>query len=126
MRFVELYDLFSRPQSVACSICNLNVDFGHAKYILVRIYDGNDGNEQQVFIKDAQIRWKAIIANANLHLSIGFTQYDYNETWGAKLGDQARRVLDNYMLHHQPFWAVALINSMTNEPTPNVYAIAYV
>ena len=36
-------------------------------------YDGNGGNEQRVFIKDARIGWKAILADANKHLSIGFT-----------------------------------------------------
>ena len=60
-------------------------------------YDGNGGNEQRVFIKDARIGWKAIIADATKHILVGFTQFDYLETLGAKLGGQARRVLDNYV-----------------------------
>ena len=60
-------------------------------------YDGNGGNEQRIFIKDAKIGWKAIIADATKHVSVGFTQFDYWETLGAKLGGQARRVLDNYV-----------------------------
>ena len=60
-------------------------------------YDGNGGNEQRVFIKDARIGWKAIMADPNRHLSVGFTQYDYLETLGGRLGGQARRVLDNYV-----------------------------
>ena len=59
--------------------------------------DGNGCNEQRVFIKDARIGWKAIIADAHKHISIGFTLYDYLETLGAKLGGQARRVLGNFV-----------------------------
>ena len=51
-----------------------------------------------MFIKDSKIGWKAILAYPNRHLSNGVTQYDYIETLGAKLGNQARRVLDNYWL----------------------------
>ena len=49
-------------------------------------YDGNGDNEQRVFIKDARIGWKAIIADANKHISAGFTQFDYLKTLGVKLG----------------------------------------
>ena len=62
-----------------------------------RKYDGNGGNEQRIFIRDARIGWKAIIADANKHLSVGFTQFDYLETLGAFLSGQARRVLDNFV-----------------------------
>ena len=65
--------------------------------VIKKKYDGNDGNEQRVFIKDARIGWKAIISDANTHLSIGFTEYDYLEALVAKLGGQARRVLDNFV-----------------------------
>ena len=60
-------------------------------------YDGNGGNEQRVFMKDARIGWKAVMADPNKHLSIGSSQYDYLETLGARLDGQAVRVLDNYV-----------------------------
>ena len=65
--------------------------------VIEKEIDGNDGNEQRVYIKDAEIGWKAIIADAHKHLLIGFTLYVYRETLGAKLEGHARRVLDNFV-----------------------------
>ena len=48
-------------------------------------YDGNGGNEQRVFIRDAKVGWKAIMSDPHKHVTIGFTQFDYLETLGAKL-----------------------------------------
>ena len=60
-------------------------------------YDGNGGNERRVFIKDAKVGWKALVADPTRHVSIGFTHFDYLETLGTKLASQARRLLDNYV-----------------------------
>ena len=60
-------------------------------------YDGNGGNEQKIFIKDAIVGWKALLSHPSRHVSIGFTQFDYLETLGAKVGGQVRRLLDNYV-----------------------------
>lgn len=58
-------------------------------------YDSNSGKEQRVLIKDARIGWEANLAGPNRHLPVGFTQYDYLETLGARQGGEARRLLDN-------------------------------
>ena len=60
-------------------------------------YSGNGGNKQRMFIKDFKIGWKAILTDPNRHLSNGVTQDDFVETFGQKMGGQARRVLDNYL-----------------------------
>ena len=60
-------------------------------------YEGNGGNEQRVLIKEAKVGWKAVVADPTRQVSIGFTQFDYLETLGAKLAGQARRLLDNYV-----------------------------
>ena len=38
-------------------------------------YDGNGGNEQRVFIKDAKVGWKAIVSDPTRHVSIGFRNF---------------------------------------------------
>ena len=75
-------------------------------------YTGDGGNAQRMFIKDSKTGWKAILADPNRHLSNGVTQYDFVETFGKKLGGQARQVLDNYL----DKW------DHTNEDNPNYEA----
>ena len=60
-------------------------------------YDGNGGNEQRIFIKDAKVGWKAVLSDPSRHVSVGFTQFDYLESLGTKLAGQARRLLDNFV-----------------------------
>ena len=43
-------------------------------------YTGDGGNAQRIFIKDAQVGWKAIVNDPHKHLGSGVSQYDYMES----------------------------------------------
>ena len=60
-------------------------------------YTGDGGNAQRIFIKDAQVGWKAIVNDPHRHLGGGVSQYDYMESLLNRLGGQARRCLDNVL-----------------------------
>ena len=52
-------------------------------------------NEQRIFIRDARFTWKTILTDPNKHISNGVTRYDYLESLGARMGGQARCLLNN-------------------------------
>ena len=58
-------------------------------------YSGDGGNAQRIFIKDAQVGWKAILNDPQRHLGGGEAQYDYRESLYNRVSGQARRLLDN-------------------------------
>ena len=55
------------------------------------------GNAQRIFIKDAQVGWRAILNDPQRHLGGGVAQYDYMDTLYHLLSGQARRLLDLFM-----------------------------
>ena len=48
--------------------------------IAVKLYTGDGGNAQRIFIKDAQVGWRAILNDPQRHLGGGVAQYDYMDT----------------------------------------------
>ena len=60
-------------------------------------YTGEGGNAHRIFIKDAQVGWKAILNDPQRHLGGGVAQYDYMESLLNRVGGQARKLLDNYL-----------------------------
>ena len=65
--------------------------------IAIKLYTGDGGNAQRIFIKDAQVGWRAILNDPQRHLGGGVAQYDYMDTLYHLLGGQARRLLDLFM-----------------------------
>ena len=63
----------------------------------VKLYSDDGGNTQRIFIKDAQVSWRAILNDPQRHLDGGVAQYDYMDTLYPLLGGQARRLLDLFM-----------------------------
>ena len=63
----------------------------------VKLYPGDGRNAQRIFIKDAQVGWRAILKDPQRHLGGGVAQYDYMDTLYHLLGGQARRLLDFFM-----------------------------
>lgn len=45
---------------------------------LSKKFSGDSGNEQRIFIKDARIGWRAVLADPNLRFAHGVTQYDHS------------------------------------------------
>ena len=60
-------------------------------------YSGDDGSAQRIFIKDAQVGWKAILNDPQRHLGGGVAQYDYMESLYKLLSGHARRLLDLFL-----------------------------
>ena len=56
-------------------------------------YSGDGGNAQRIFIKDAQVGWKAILNDPQRHLGGGVAHYDYMESLYNRLNGQARMLL---------------------------------
>ena len=63
---------------------------------IIMEYTGDGGNAQRMFIKDAQVGWKAITNDPHRHLGGGVSQYDYMESLLNRLGGRARRLLENF------------------------------
>ena len=63
----------------------------------MKLYSGDGGNAQRIFIKDAQVGWKAILNDPQRHLGGGVAQYDYMESLYKLLNGQARRLLDLFL-----------------------------
>ena len=60
-------------------------------------YSSDGGNAQRIFIKDAQVGWKAILNDPQRHLGGGVAQYDYMESLYKLLSGQARKLLDLFL-----------------------------
>ena len=61
------------------------------------LYTGDGGNAQRAFILDAQVGWKAILADPQRHLGGSVAQYEYMEGLLNRLGGQARRCLEKFL-----------------------------
>ena len=64
---------------------------------LEKKYSGDGGNAQRIFIKDAQVGWKAILNDPQRHLEGGVAQYDYMESLYKLPSWQARMLLDLFL-----------------------------
>ena len=62
----------------------------------LKLYSGDGGNAQHIFIKDAHVGWKSILNDPQRHLGGGVAQYDYMESLYKLLSGQARRLLDKW------------------------------
>ena len=69
---------------------------------LAALYTGDGGTAQRRFILDSMVGWKVLKRDSQNHLAQGIAQYDYLETIQAKLGGQARRLLEKFLKKWDP------------------------
>ena len=60
-------------------------------------YTGDGSNEKIICIKDARIGSRNLLNDPMKQLANGIAQYEYLESWGPRMGGQARRLLDNFI-----------------------------